>query len=399
MSDLARRYRQARAERGIGLLECERALRIRSRYLEAIEAGDFERLPDGPAGRGFIKNYARHLGLNPEDCLSAFEAEVGVPIIQLQEEVPPQPERQRQQSKFTQTALPELRYKGDLPSQEDTELDLMADDDLIDLPEASSVPEITRLDGTTGRALVIRPNASAALERTAHERHAMVDRKLRAAGSSFRLDNSAGRRKPSINTRLNKGGSRGLPGSGGFNADQLRPFMPFVLGALGIAAAATLLWFVILPLGQTAAASIQSGIASLTGAPQTTPQTGPRPVARVTIIAPAAPAQQADTAVTPAPQPTASDVINERTVTVPAAAGGGLQISLDARERAPVKIIIDGNLVFQGIPNLGPNPTWNANRSVIVETFNAGAFDILVNGERQGAPGQRNEKIRVTYTL
>jgi cytoskeleton protein RodZ len=58
--------RQARDRRRIGLSEVEAATRIRSRYLRAIEAEDWDGLPGDVYARGFIRTYASYLGLDGE---------------------------------------------------------------------------------------------------------------------------------------------------------------------------------------------------------------------------------------------------------------------------------------------------------------------------------------------
>jgi len=47
--------------------------RINSRFLEALEMGDFDRLPTPAHVRGFLRNYARFLGLDPEPLLERYE--------------------------------------------------------------------------------------------------------------------------------------------------------------------------------------------------------------------------------------------------------------------------------------------------------------------------------------
>ncbi|HEY3289787.1 MAG TPA: helix-turn-helix transcriptional regulator, partial [Anaerolineae bacterium] len=116
MSDLAQRLREARDRMGISMEDAERATKIRRRYIEAIEAGDFGRLPDGPPARGFIKNYARYLGLDADQSLNDFETEVGVPITQLSEVIPPPPGRQQSISRYTQLVkLPPGHQKPNAP--------------------------------------------------------------------------------------------------------------------------------------------------------------------------------------------------------------------------------------------------------------------------------------------
>lgn len=64
--------RAARQERGLSLDDAERATRIRREFLEALEADDYERLPPPVYTRGFIRSYARWLGLDPDQVVSFF---------------------------------------------------------------------------------------------------------------------------------------------------------------------------------------------------------------------------------------------------------------------------------------------------------------------------------------
>jgi cytoskeletal protein RodZ len=66
---LGQTLRAAREGKRWDLARAERETRIRARYLAALEAGDYADLPDPVYTRGFIRNYARWLGLDPEWCL------------------------------------------------------------------------------------------------------------------------------------------------------------------------------------------------------------------------------------------------------------------------------------------------------------------------------------------
>jgi len=77
--------------------------------------------------------------------------------------------------------------------------------------------------------------------------------------------------------------------------------------------------------------------------------------------------------------------------------GGGVEMVLDARERAWVRVIVDENVVYEGIPAIGPNIRWRANRTVGFETGNAGAFEVIINGTRLGVAGQRNQVVSRTW--
>ena len=61
---------QAREAQGHSLAEVEEATRIRRRFLEALEAGQWNDLPSEIVGRGFLRNYALFLGLDPEEALA-----------------------------------------------------------------------------------------------------------------------------------------------------------------------------------------------------------------------------------------------------------------------------------------------------------------------------------------
>jgi len=69
--------RQTREAKGSTLEEAEAATRIRPRFLEALEAGDFVAFPGGEVQvRGFLRIYARYLGLSSDDVLARYDTEV-----------------------------------------------------------------------------------------------------------------------------------------------------------------------------------------------------------------------------------------------------------------------------------------------------------------------------------
>ncbi len=55
--------------------EIEKATKIRKELLEAIEAGQYSKLPPPTFVQGFIKNYGRFLGLNTDKLLAIFRRE------------------------------------------------------------------------------------------------------------------------------------------------------------------------------------------------------------------------------------------------------------------------------------------------------------------------------------
>lgn len=77
MSDadtLGSELRAARENRDLTLEQAEKQTRIRAHYLEALEQGNYSALPSAVQGRGFLRNYARFLGLDPEVLVARFDA-------------------------------------------------------------------------------------------------------------------------------------------------------------------------------------------------------------------------------------------------------------------------------------------------------------------------------------
>lgn len=72
MSELGSYLRRTRIEKQISLDFIAESTRIRKRYLEAIEDGDFSVMPGAFYVRAFIKSYAEALGLNAEELISSY---------------------------------------------------------------------------------------------------------------------------------------------------------------------------------------------------------------------------------------------------------------------------------------------------------------------------------------
>jgi transcriptional regulator with XRE-family HTH domain len=71
--------REARRARAMTLAEVERDTRINRDYLEALEREQFELLPAPVYTRGFLRAYARHLGLDAEATLALLPADLPSP--------------------------------------------------------------------------------------------------------------------------------------------------------------------------------------------------------------------------------------------------------------------------------------------------------------------------------
>jgi cytoskeleton protein RodZ len=71
---LGERFRAAREQRGLTLSDVSEHLHIRSVYLAAIEDENWAAAPAPVYTRGFLRTYARFLGLDPEQAVAEFNA-------------------------------------------------------------------------------------------------------------------------------------------------------------------------------------------------------------------------------------------------------------------------------------------------------------------------------------
>ena len=72
MSELGARLVRARESRGLTLEDAERDTRISRRYLQALEAEQFDAIPAPVYARGFLRSYSQYLGLEPQQMLQLF---------------------------------------------------------------------------------------------------------------------------------------------------------------------------------------------------------------------------------------------------------------------------------------------------------------------------------------
>ena len=64
--------RKARNEKNLSLDDIEKNLRIRKKFLVAIEENAWDRLPSLPYIKGFLRNYSSYLGLKSEEIIAIF---------------------------------------------------------------------------------------------------------------------------------------------------------------------------------------------------------------------------------------------------------------------------------------------------------------------------------------
>jgi hypothetical protein len=94
MENLGNWLKTAREAKGVSLREVESVTRIRVRYLEALEVGDYAVMPGGePQVRGFLRRYAAFLGLSSEEAVSRYNQDVHggrpQPVVSAPRPMPP----------------------------------------------------------------------------------------------------------------------------------------------------------------------------------------------------------------------------------------------------------------------------------------------------------------------
>lgn len=91
MGSFGERMRRERETRGITLESISGSTKIRTHILEALENEEFDKLPGGFVNKGFVRSYARALGMNEEQVLKEFIALAGDP----EQPLPDAPVRRR----------------------------------------------------------------------------------------------------------------------------------------------------------------------------------------------------------------------------------------------------------------------------------------------------------------
>ena|SRR5687767_14883988 len=113
MTEFGTQLKQAREGRGLSLQQVAAATKISVSVLEALERGDFPRLPGGIFSRAFVRSYALEVGANPDAVVAQFISELEAATPAAAEAVRPDVteddiaflERQRRASLFLRVGL------------------------------------------------------------------------------------------------------------------------------------------------------------------------------------------------------------------------------------------------------------------------------------------------------
>ena len=129
MGEFGDKFRKAREKKELSFDDVSNVTKIGSRMLQAIEEEHFDQLPGGVFNKGFIRAYARHLGLNDEEAVTDYLAclrQAQVDAHEVWEPKLPTPQRPPALEKTRSGApkLPPLTPQAPQPVEELPELQL-----------------------------------------------------------------------------------------------------------------------------------------------------------------------------------------------------------------------------------------------------------------------------------
>jgi len=107
VGEFGEKFRREREKKNFSLDDVASVTKIGTRMLQAIEEENFDRLPGGVFNKGFIRTYAKHLGMNDEKAVADYLARVRQTQLDTQEAwepAPSAPKRASSPEKRTQSA-------------------------------------------------------------------------------------------------------------------------------------------------------------------------------------------------------------------------------------------------------------------------------------------------------
>src|ERR1700686_1977106 len=94
VGEFGEKFRKAREAKSLSLDDVSNVTKISSRMVQAIEQEHFDLLPGGVFNKGFIRAYAKHLGLNDEEAVTDYLTclrQAQVDAHEVWDPVPPKP--------------------------------------------------------------------------------------------------------------------------------------------------------------------------------------------------------------------------------------------------------------------------------------------------------------------
>lgn len=91
MGDFGNKFRKARESKELSFDDVSNVIKIAPRMLRAIEEENFDQLPGGVFNKGFIRSYAKQLGLDPEETVNEYLEKMRQAQIEAQKAWQPEP--------------------------------------------------------------------------------------------------------------------------------------------------------------------------------------------------------------------------------------------------------------------------------------------------------------------
>ena len=86
MVSFGERLKRTRENKKMSIDDVSRATKIAPRMLSALEESKFDQLPGGVFNKGFVRAYARHLGLDEEQAVRDYNSAAGSVIPEIKPE-------------------------------------------------------------------------------------------------------------------------------------------------------------------------------------------------------------------------------------------------------------------------------------------------------------------------
>ena len=111
---LGEKLRQAREERGISVSEVAEQTRISSLYLKSIEEDNYKPLPGGIFNKGFVKAYAKYVGMDEQEALQDYARLIAQNEPELADTGPPRyrPEVLTDEARSASSLVPTVVFAG-----------------------------------------------------------------------------------------------------------------------------------------------------------------------------------------------------------------------------------------------------------------------------------------------
>lgn len=395
---VGQRLRQARQERDISLEQAAHGTHIRLHYLQALEAGDLDRLPSRVQARGFLRAYASYLGLDPEPLLLSVNGEQKPEDAFVEPPAEPEEDAIRRQSSILSKEIfieigSNLQHQRELLglSIEDVErhthlrvryLKALEAGRLADLPSSvqgrGMLKNYAEFLGLDPEPVLLR--FADALQTRLSEREPV-------------------RPEPANRPRPRRSLSaviRGVPGDfllGGFLLLLLVGFV--VWGAIRISALRS--QTATLPTMPSIADELLTSTETLptpTATVEATPEPPTQPGAEVPVLTDTGvDAAETDTEIT-------GESGQESNQTTPPLSDPSrlVNVSLAVNQRAWVRVTVDGNVEFEGRVLPGSAYTFSGDEEVSILTGNGAALQVYFNDQDLGTMGIYGEVVNRVFT-